>query len=120
MTAKEKSMARTSKYPNDAMTKRVQRALKSGRKMRLDADGWYADAETGELIGPDPEIERPLTKAQLGKATVRRGRPPKPDRKQTTTLRLDPDVLEYFRATGPGWQTRINEILRRAVKRSER
>jgi uncharacterized protein (DUF4415 family) len=61
-----------------------------------------------------------LTKAQLGKATVRRGRPPKPDRKQTTTLRLDPDVLEYFRATGPGWQTRINEILRRAVKRLER
>ena len=44
MTAKEKSMARTSEYPNDAMTKRVQRALKSGRKMRLDADGWYADA----------------------------------------------------------------------------
>src|SRR6478672_4014156 len=120
MTANEKSMARTSKYPNDAMTKRVQRALKSGRKMRLDADGWYVDAETGELIGPEPEIERPLTKAQLGKVTVRRGRPPKPDRKQTTTLRLDPDVLEHFRKDGPGWQTRIGEVLRRAVKRSAR
>jgi uncharacterized protein (DUF4415 family) len=30
-------------------------------------------------------------------------------------LRLDQDVIETFRATGPGWQSRINEILRRAV-----
>ena len=95
MTAKEKSMAR--EYPNDAMTAKVKRALKSGRKLRRDADGWLVDAKTGELIGPDPRIERPLTKAQLGKATVRLGRPPKPDRKQSTTLRLDPDVIEYFR-----------------------
>jgi uncharacterized protein (DUF4415 family) len=40
--------------------------------------------------------------------------------KQTTTLRLDPDVIEYFRKDGPGWQTRIGEVLRRAVKRSVR
>jgi uncharacterized protein (DUF4415 family) len=45
----------------------------------------------------------------------------KANRKQTTTLRLDPDVIEYFRKDGPGWQTRINETLRRLVspKRSE-
>ena len=120
MTAKEKSMARASAYPNDAMTAKVKRALKSGRKMRRDGDGWLVDAKTGELIGPDPSIERPLTKAQVAKAVVRRGRPPKPDRKQTTTLRLDPDLLEHFRKDGPGWQTRINETLRRAVKRSVR
>ena len=118
MTKRAKPRARD--YPNDAMTARVKRALKSGRKMRVDADGWYVDAKTGELIGPDPSIERPLTKAQLGKAVVRRGRPPKADRKQTTTLRLDPDLLEHFRKDGPGWQTRINETLRRAVKRSAR
>jgi uncharacterized protein (DUF4415 family) len=47
-------------------------------------------------------------------------RPPKSDRKQATTLRLDPDVIEYFRKDGPGWQTRISEVLRRAVKRSSR
>jgi BrnA antitoxin of type II toxin-antitoxin system len=29
--------------------------------------------------------------------------------------RLDPDVVEHFRATGPGRQTRINDTLRRAV-----
>jgi hypothetical protein len=60
-------------YLNDELTKRVKRALKSGRKMRIDAEGWYVDVKTGELIGPDPAIEQPLTKAQLGKAVVRRG-----------------------------------------------
>lgn len=34
--------------------------------------------------------------------------------KQQVTLRLDPDVLAKFRATGPGWQTRVNEALRAA------
>jgi hypothetical protein len=48
MTAKEKSMARASAYPNDAMTAKVKRALKSGRKMRRDGDGWLVDAKTGE------------------------------------------------------------------------
>ena len=106
-------------YLNDKLTKRVKRAVKSGRKMRIDADGRSVDVKTGELIGPDPAIEQPLTKAQLGKAVVRRGRPPKADSEQTTTLRLDGD-LKHFRKSGPGWQTRINETLRRAVKRSAR
>ncbi|SSC69657.1 unnamed protein product [Ciceribacter sp. T2.26MG-112.2] len=30
----------------------------------------------------------------------------------STTIRLDPDVLERFRQTGPGWQSRINAALR--------
>jgi hypothetical protein len=60
-------------YLNDELTKRVKRALKSGRKMRIDADGRSVDVKTGELIGPDPAIEQPpLTRAQLGKAVVRR------------------------------------------------
>jgi uncharacterized protein (DUF4415 family) len=46
-----------------------------------------------------------------------RGRPKgttKPDAKQQITLRLDRDVIEKFRAKGPGWQSRINEALRKA------
>lgn len=35
--------------------------------------------------------------------------------KQQVTLRLDRDLLERFRAGGPGWQSRINETLRKAV-----
>jgi uncharacterized protein (DUF4415 family) len=34
--------------------------------------------------------------------------------RQRVTLSLDRDVLEAFRATGPGWQNRINEVLRKA------
>ena len=34
--------------------------------------------------------------------------------KQQVTLRLDRDVLERFRATGEGWQSRINDALRKA------
>jgi len=30
------------------------------------------------------------------------------------TLRLDSDVLKFFRDAGPGWQSRINEVLRKA------
>lgn len=52
--------------------------------------------------------------------TRSRGRPPgftKPDAKQQVTLRLDPDVIADFRASGPGWQRRINEALRAALGR---
>jgi uncharacterized protein (DUF4415 family) len=37
--------------------------------------------------------------------------------KQQVTLRLDADVLNTFRATGAGWQSRINDALRKAVAR---
>ena len=46
---------------------------------------------------------------------TRPGRPPKENPKQQVTLRLDPDVLEKFRATGRGWQSRINAELRKAL-----
>jgi uncharacterized protein (DUF4415 family) len=54
-----------------------------------------------------------------GDTLIRRGRPPKAAPKQAIKLRLDPDVLAYFRSTGPGWQTRINAMLRRAAKVKE-
>lgn len=44
-----------------------------------------------------------------------RGRKPDPNAKQLLTLRLDPQVIEHFRATGDGWQTRMNEALRKAA-----
>ena len=40
-------------------------------------------------------------------------RPKKAAPKEAVNIRLDPDVLAYFRATGPGWQSRINEALRK-------
>ncbi|MFT3906008.1 MAG: BrnA antitoxin family protein [Steroidobacteraceae bacterium] len=61
----------------------------------------------------DPDA-RPLTDAQWKAATpnVRMGRPPKVAPKVAVKLRLDPDVLAVLRATGAGWQTRVNAILR--------
>jgi uncharacterized protein (DUF4415 family) len=38
-----------------------------------------------------------------------------PGVKEQVTLRIDQDVLEFFRSGGPGWQDRINEALRKAA-----
>ena len=46
---------------------------------------------------------------------TRPGRPPSANPKHQVTLRLDPDVLDRFRATGKGWQSRINAELRKAL-----
>ena len=40
--------------------------------------------------------------------------PQKAPTKQQVTLRLDRDVVERFRSTGPGWQSRINDALKKA------
>ncbi len=80
-------------------------------------------SEDGAAAWVDPDDVPELTEAHFDRADVYdgevllrrgRGRPPAADRKQLVSLRLDQDVIEKFRATGPGWQTRINEALRLA------
>ena len=70
----------------------------------------------------DPDEAPRLTKEWFDRADlyqgdkmVRRGRPKSARPKEAVNLRLDADVLEYFRNTGPGWQTRVNEALRKAA-----
>jgi uncharacterized protein (DUF4415 family) len=56
-----------------------------------------------------------------GEKRLRRGRPPAGAQpKEAVKLRISPDVLDHFRAGGPGWQTRINATLERAVARERR
>ena len=43
------------------------------------------------------------------------GRPPKENPKKLVSLRLDPDIIKAFRATGKGWQSRINDELRKVL-----
>ena len=43
------------------------------------------------------------------------GRPKAERTKVPVTMRLDPDVLEFYKATGPGWQTRMGEVLAKAI-----
>jgi len=80
------------------------------------------------VIQPDeyddaPELtDKQLAEADLyeGEKLIRRGRPPTAARKLPVKLRLDPVVIEYFRASGPGWQTRINATLLSTVLRRTR
>jgi uncharacterized protein (DUF4415 family) len=67
----------------------------------------------------EDEDDRPLTheEMQAGIEAYRRqrGRPTGSD-KESTTIRFDRDVLAAFRAGGPGWQTRMNAVLRDWLK----
>ena len=56
-----------------------------------------------------------IGKAAAASLVRKGGRPAKPaeERKQQVTMRLSPDVLAAARATGPGWQTRVDDVLRR-------
>lgn len=53
----------------------------------------------------------PLSPAMFAQALVQKGLKPTPGKAQIT-LRLDKDVLEWFRHQGAGYQTRINAILK--------
>jgi uncharacterized protein (DUF4415 family) len=62
---------------------------------------------------------QPLTAKQLaGLVPVRalRGRPPSQNPKQLVSVRYSPEVLEYFRSTGEGWQSRMDGVLKRYVE----
>jgi uncharacterized protein (DUF4415 family) len=82
-----------------------------------------ATASTKRKPWVDPDDAPELTKAMLdhaelreGDRVIRRGRPPLAHPKEAVKLRLDADILATYRNTGPGWQTRINDDLRRVRK----
>jgi addiction module HigA family antidote len=75
--------------------------------------------QSGKQPWVDPDDAPELTKEFFERAAlyhgdklIRPGRPKSPAPKRLTTLRLDPAVVEGFRATGPGWQTRMNDVLK--------
>jgi|SRR5665213_2351594 len=76
------------------------------------------------VLGPQDYEEIPeltddwFKRADLyeGGRLIRRGRPPSANPKKSTSLRLDADVLAYYRRSGRGWQSRINAALRKAAK----
>lgn len=91
------------------------------RKRAIGTDLLKLDAH---VITPEEYEDIPeLTDAWFDRATlhingvpVRRGRPKADKRKTLLSVRLDNDVIAHFRATGPGWQRRINEALRKAAR----
>ena len=65
-----------------------------------------------------PDLSTPEWQARFKDVPVRRGRPALAALKQSTTIHLDADVIDHFRALGPGWQSRINAALREWIAKS--
>lgn len=63
----------------------------------------------------DPDAQ-PLSDEELAQFKRRVGRPALVRTKVSTNIRLDPDVLNAFKSTGAGWQTRMNEALHEWAK----
>ncbi|QDZ11317.1 BrnA antitoxin family protein [Devosia ginsengisoli] len=73
-------------------------------------------------FSPDPDDAPELDDAWFesadqhdGGSLVKRGRPALPHPKKHLNIRLDADVVDRFKASGPGWQSRMNDVLRKAV-----
>jgi uncharacterized protein (DUF4415 family) len=66
------------------------------------------DADIDAAIASDPDAAPPLDRAWFEGATLEL-----PEPKQAVSLRIDADVLQWYRAQGPGYQSRMNAVLRR-------
>ena len=93
-------------------------------KKKSSDDSW--DPDTAPEI-PDEVWDR--AQISIGGKIIReatgtltkRGRPPIGSQpKEQVTLRLPVEVLEYFKADGPGWQTRVSEVLERYTAKDKR
>ena len=94
--------------------------MTSKRKVEPISD--EREAEIQRMIASDPDApeltdeqlaQPPLTFAEVMKRG--RGRPPIANPKQQISVRLDADVLAGLKASGPGWQARMNDALRKAL-----
>jgi uncharacterized protein (DUF4415 family) len=115
------------------MPKRIEpltaRELKEVARLRAKARKRARSLKGDPVVRADDPDNPPLTDAQLRRmrpaylvrpelvaVQLRRGpgRPKLEQPKQQVTLRIDRDILDKFRATGEGWQSRINQALRKA------
>lgn len=94
-------------------------------KRALGSDLEKVDAHT---VQPEEYEEIPelgdewFAKAELhvGGKPVRRGRPKAEVTKEQVNIRLSPEVIAYFKAAGPGWQTRVDLALKEYVEEQKR
>ena len=76
-----------------------------------DAPEWTEEVFDRAEIRRDGVVTRPAS----GTLT-KRGRPKLARPKIQVTLRLDQDIVEKYRGSGPGWQSRLNDDLKKAIK----
>lgn len=90
-----------------------------------DSPEWTDEMFDRAEIAIGDKVLRPATGTMTRAFTpdeiqARRGRPPLgSEAKVQQSLRLSREVVDHFRATGPGWQARIDEVLRRHVAEAE-
>jgi len=93
----------------------------SGNRQNFKTDFAKLDAH---VIQPEeyediPELTDELLEQAdfyIGGKLIKRGRPKLAAPKETISIRLDSDLLEYLRGTGAGWQSRVNDLLRKSMK----
>jgi uncharacterized protein (DUF4415 family) len=79
---------------------------------------WDEVSDNPELTEEDFKNARPFAEVfpELAASIARsRGRPVTDNPKKQVTLRLDADILDRYKLTGKGWQSRLNDDLRKAV-----
>jgi len=74
------------------------------------------NGEVGDLSEVDPDTALSFSQLPPSLQTKLRGRPKAAAVKEPVKIRLDADVLIALRATGNGWQTRINDTLRSSLQ----
>lgn len=86
-------------------------------KRKLARPSAREDKAIAVAIASDPDAAPDLSRGITGLRLLP-GRPKAARTKKAVSIRLDEDVLAYFRKSGPGWQSRINLVLRRSAKLS--
>ena len=80
------------------------------RQIAEDPDDFEKDAEWFKRARPATEVVPHIVERHRRP----RGKQKAPT-KQKITLRIDADIADHFRSSGPGWQTRLNDALRRSI-----
>ncbi len=96
----------------------MQKMIKTraGREIILPSSEEDAAINAAALNDPDAQ---PLSDAELALLRPARGRPAVAVKRPMLSMRVDPDVLAHLRASGKGWQTKVNALLRQAVERGK-
>lgn len=90
----------------------MQTKSKSGRVFNLPSDEEEAAINAGIVADPDTYELSDVEFSQLKPV----GRPKSDNPKMPINIRLSPEVLTYFRETGKGWQTRMDNVLKDYVE----
>ncbi len=89
----------------------------ANRKSLTDATGKVRELQSADLARGTRLSGLPKSLQKKLRKVGERG-PQIAPTKQLVSLRLSPEVLAHYKASGPGWQTRIDQTLKRVVARA--